>query len=117
MLRAIWYHLCNLKNVKNTNGGVLLLVKLQASSCNIDKCNTPPWVFFTFFRLHKWYQIAQRTAMITFMTRKDLNFCDQIFYTVAILDKKFKFFISILFKIFFIVISRSAVAFQRYQLY
>ena len=27
---AIWYHFCNLKNVKNTHGGVLLLVKLQA---------------------------------------------------------------------------------------
>ena len=26
----IWYHLYNLKNVKNTHGGVLLLVKLQA---------------------------------------------------------------------------------------
>ena len=25
----IWYHLYNLKNVKNTHGGVLLLVKLQ----------------------------------------------------------------------------------------
>ena len=25
---AIWYHLYNLKNVKNTHGGVLLLVKL-----------------------------------------------------------------------------------------
>ena len=24
---AIWYHLYNLKNVKNTHGGVLLLVK------------------------------------------------------------------------------------------
>ena len=29
-LCAIWYHLYNLKNLKNTNGGVLLLVKLQA---------------------------------------------------------------------------------------
>ena len=28
---AIWYHLFNLKNVKTTHGGVLLLVKLQAS--------------------------------------------------------------------------------------
>ena len=28
MLCVIWYHLYNLKNVKNTNGGVLLLVKL-----------------------------------------------------------------------------------------
>ena len=31
------------KNVKNNHGGVLLLLKLQAS-----KSNTPPWVFFTF---------------------------------------------------------------------
>ena len=23
------------------------------------KSNTPPWVFFTFFKLYKWYQIAQ----------------------------------------------------------
>ena len=34
---AIWYHLYNLKNVKNTHGGVLILVKLQA-----------PWVFSRF---------------------------------------------------------------------
>ena len=27
---VIWYHLYNLKNVKNTHGGVLILVKLQA---------------------------------------------------------------------------------------
>ena len=27
MFCAIWYHLYNLKNVKNTYGGVLLLVK------------------------------------------------------------------------------------------
>ena len=26
----IWYHFYNLKNVKNTDGGVLILVKLQA---------------------------------------------------------------------------------------
>ena len=30
MFCAIWYHLYNLKNIKNTNGGVLLLVRLQA---------------------------------------------------------------------------------------
>ena len=29
---AISYHLYNFKNVKNTHGGVLLLVKLQAKS-------------------------------------------------------------------------------------
>ena len=26
---AIWYHLDNLKNVKNTHGGVLILAKLR----------------------------------------------------------------------------------------
>ena len=39
---------------------VLLLVKLQAEACNFTKINTPPWVFFTFFKLYKCYQIAQR---------------------------------------------------------
>ena len=58
-LCAIWYHLYNLERVKNTHGGVLLLVKLQASACNFTKSNTPPWVFFTFLKLYKWCQIAQ----------------------------------------------------------
>ena len=44
MLCAIWHHLYNLKNVKNTHAGVLLLVKFT-------KSNTRPWVFFTFFKL------------------------------------------------------------------
>ena len=30
MRSAIWYHLYNFKKVKNTHGGVLILVKLQA---------------------------------------------------------------------------------------
>ena len=29
---AIWYHLHNLKNVKNTYGGVLILVKLTIAT-------------------------------------------------------------------------------------
>ena len=49
MFYAFWYHLCNFKNVKNTHGGVLLLVKLQP-----NKSNTPPWVFPTFLKLSKW---------------------------------------------------------------
>ena len=32
---TIWYHLCNLKNVKNTHGGVLLLVKLQTKRLKV----------------------------------------------------------------------------------
>ena len=57
MLCIIWYHLYNLKNVKNIHGVMSLLVKLQAY---FTKSNTPPWVFFTFIKLYKWYQIAQR---------------------------------------------------------
>ena len=41
MLCAIWCRLYNSKNVKNTHGGVLLLVKLQAEACNFTKRNTP----------------------------------------------------------------------------
>ena len=59
ILCVIWYHLYNLKNLRNTHGGVLLLVKLQTEACNFNKSNTPLWVFLTFFRLYKWYQIPQ----------------------------------------------------------
>ena len=47
-LCAIWYHLNNFKNVKNTHGEVLLLVRLQALACNFTKSATPPSVFFRF---------------------------------------------------------------------
>ena len=57
MLCAIWYHLYNLKNVKNTHGGMSVLIKLQVY---FTKSNSPLWVFFTFLKLYKWYQIAQR---------------------------------------------------------
>ena len=33
--------------------GVLVLVKLQALASNFTKTNTPPWMFFTFFKLWK----------------------------------------------------------------
>ena len=53
VLCAIWYHWYNSKNVKNTHGGVLL---------NFTESNTPPWVFFTFFKLYTWYYIVQSTT-------------------------------------------------------
>ena len=54
---AIRYPLYNLKNVENTHEGVLRLVNCRLKPAT--KSNTPPWVFFTFFKLYKWYQIAQ----------------------------------------------------------
>ena len=55
MLCAICFHLYNLKTVKNIYGWVLLL----ALDCTFTKSNTLPWVFFTIFKLYKWYQLAQ----------------------------------------------------------
>ena len=45
MLCAIWYHLYNLKNVKNIHEGFLLLVNLQASAS---------------FQLHKFFHPMNR---------------------------------------------------------
>ena len=64
--RVIWYRMYNFKNVKNSHGGVLLLVKLQAETCNFTKSNTPPWMFFTFFKLCIWYSIPQSVAYFCF---------------------------------------------------
>ena len=66
MLCAIWCHLYNLKNVKHTHGGMSLLVKLKVY---FTKSNTPLWVFLTFLKLCKWYQIAQR--ILRKLTRSD----------------------------------------------
>ena len=52
MCCAIWCHLYNLKNLKNTHGGQLLLVKSLLACC-VTKSNPPPWSFFTFFKLCK----------------------------------------------------------------
>ena len=51
------------KKRENTYGAVLLLVKLFLT-CNLAKSNTPPWVFFIFFKLCKWYQNAQRVTFL-----------------------------------------------------
>ena len=62
---AIWYHLYDLKNVKNTHAGVFVLGKLQAEAeaCDFTKSNNLPWVLWTFFKLYKLYKIAQRITI------------------------------------------------------
>ena len=45
-----------------------------AEACNVLKSNTPPWVFFTFLKLHKRYQITQSiTYMVIWRTLKQLK--------------------------------------------
>ena len=46
------------KNVTSPHERLLLLIKLQ----KFTKGTTPPWEFFTFFKLFKWYQIVQSIA-------------------------------------------------------
>ena len=41
---------------------MLLLVKLETKTCNFTKSNFSPWVFFTFFKLYKQYEIAQSVS-------------------------------------------------------
>ena len=82
---TIWYHLYNLKNVKNIHGGVLILVTFQGSACNITKINTPPWMFFRFLKLCKWYQIAHRTTYFKqtdawWIWRKEENIWGKVFH-------------------------------------
>ena len=45
---AILYYLYNLKNVENTHGGVLILVKLEALACSFTEINTPHGCFSRF---------------------------------------------------------------------
>ena len=71
MFCAIWYHLHNLKDVKNIHEGVLLFVKLQASGYNSNKSNTHQWVFFTFFKFHvNSFNFRLQAAMILISLRK-----------------------------------------------
>ena len=39
--------------------GTICAIKKPAKGCNFTKSNTSSWVIFIFFKLYKWYQIAQ----------------------------------------------------------
>ena len=41
----------------------LLLVKLQVKAWNFAESNTAAWVFFTFFKMYKFYHIAQSVSI------------------------------------------------------
>ena len=70
--RKQWFYICDalcdlvpfvqFKYMKNSPWSSLLLLKLQAKVCNFPKSNTPPCVFFTVFKLYRWYQIAQSVS-------------------------------------------------------
>ena len=49
--------LVQFKKRKNTNGGVISSVA-RARPATLLKENSPPWMFFTFFKWSKGYQIT-----------------------------------------------------------
>ena len=59
----------NLKNVENILGGVILLVKLQVSACNLT--------IFTFFKLYKCYQ----TCKASHLQERDFFFSSQTVFS------------------------------------
>ena len=50
--------ICSIKKREKHPRSSVNLVKLQSSACIVTKSNIPPWVFFTFLKLYKWYQTA-----------------------------------------------------------
>ena len=64
MCCTIWYQLHNLKIAKNAHGGVTIFAKFQAEVWNFTKSITPQLVFFTFFKLYKWYQIGHSVTNV-----------------------------------------------------
>ena len=50
-----------------------LFVKLQALSYNFTKSTTPPRVFFTFFKLDKWYKITHSVSYIILRSQFPIN--------------------------------------------
>ena len=64
MLYAIWYHLFNLKNEKKTHGGVILLVKLQASHYPTKDSRIGPFVIGKTLKFYKFHRSFPLTLAI-----------------------------------------------------
>ena len=83
MLCAICYHLYNLKNKKNTHGGVFPLVKLQVlvEAWNFTKSNTPPWVFFNVFKIVQMVPNHAKDHIVAYQKNVLTLFSFHLFFT------------------------------------
>ena len=45
---------------------------------NFTKSNNPPWVFFTFLKLYKWYQVAQSLLYVILRELRSSFTCSMI---------------------------------------
>ena len=55
-------------------------------ACNFFKINTPPWVFFSFFKLYKWYEIAQSVSINFFGKKVMPHSLFSYFFTLILLS-------------------------------
>ena len=62
LILRVKLHFKNTNEIRFAQFGAICTI-LKTWKRPIEACytqrNTPPWVFYTFFKLHKWYQIAQ----------------------------------------------------------
>ena len=58
-----------MKNMKNIHGGVLLLIKSLASTCNSTNNNTPTRVIFTFSKYSYLQRVGDKESL-TFKFKK-----------------------------------------------
>ena len=63
MLFAIWYHLYNVKNMKSTHRGVLLLIKLQASVYSFTKSIIPSMSAFQVFKIVQMVPVCTKSLI------------------------------------------------------
>ena len=67
--------------MKNTHEGVLLFNKVGGFSLQFTQSTTSLYVFFTFFKLHKWYQIAQNVSVK--VSRKNMDLSELQFPSIS----------------------------------
>ena len=68
---------------------MLHLAKLAAEAFNFTKTNMSPWIFFSlFFKLYKWYQMAQSILYIQIKGTSNKSLI--IIYLYPLLDFKNK---------------------------
>ena len=79
---SIWYQLHNLKTVKITHGGVLLLVKIKAETCNFFKSYAPPWVFSRFLNCTNGNKLRKASHLILKEIRIFMQYVICVFLTL-----------------------------------
>ena len=61
------------------------------SKVEFTKCNIPPWLFFTFSKLYKLYQIAQRITYVTITLNTIERACSYTEDITTALDREYSY--------------------------